>query len=389
MRNLENQKLKNTDEYYKRIQKVMKSILDRSTLEFKKQFYVNALTSTYYLPNFKKGNNISIKVHPRKEVTEKEQYKYKFASDLEIKIKNRFVHFELSDYEIDSLIEDKNYDLPSQIKNSIQSIASTINQSLYEKYKYINQTFVFPEKNWFKVINFMHKQLTSKKALFQDRFLFMNMDAYLHLVENYHIYQSNQTNDFHHYYYGPNQYIGDIGGFKSYYDLSLPYHKSGNLNNDNVGQVKLSLNFKDNVLSLYNLNKGSHLNKGDLFSFEDKPNETYTILKDTYADVNGMLEVEFYPEMERVIPKDSLIKLVPSHFVSLAFQKNAFIYVNRGLDQLESVVDPHALSMDISDLNLSFRLEARRGYEVEVFEFDVAWEMELVDPMHAIRLISL
>lgn len=123
--------------------------------------------------------------------------------------------------------------------------------------------------------------------------------------------------------------------------------------------------------------------EGDVISFAGDT-KTYVVTKDSDST-----RVDIFPALEVAKLTDTIITVLPTHTVNLAFQQDAITFVNRPMGSQSITQGQTSISTALdTESGLALRLEVTRQSKQIKWEFDVLFGGQVLRPEHVVRVLA-
>jgi hypothetical protein len=180
---------------------------------------------------------------------------------------------------------------------------------------------------------------------------------------------------------------GEIGrkfGIDHYMSQNVVTHTGGTIVSCQVGSTTA---IGSSTLSFNGLTAGGTIVVGDVFTIAGDT-QTY-VAKTAHTLVSTVKQdVTIAPTLKVIASSASVIQLKATHVVNLAFNRNAFAYATRPVqDAVGQLTGGNPQSVLVDNMTgLTMRLEVVRQHKQNAFQFDVLYGGALVRPEFATRI---
>lgn len=183
--------------------------------------------------------------------------------------------------------------------------------------------------------------------------------------------------------------LGQKYGFEIYMDQNMPYHTKGTIAAQTSIASKAIVAVGATTMVLDDSAGGTltgTLVEGDLFTLASDTTVQHVVTADATAAA-GEMTITFAPPLSTATADGTVLTVVASHQVNLAFNKTGFCFASRPLESpqglgtiIESAVDP------ISGITL--RLEISRPNKQTQMSWDILWGSKTIRPEFGCRLLG-
>jgi P22 coat protein - gene protein 5 len=177
--------------------------------------------------------------------------------------------------------------------------------------------------------------------------------------------------------------LGRALGFDWDLDLYVPTHTSTALS-AGAATVNGSHNAGVTSVSIAKATNSSPLVRGDIISFAGD-SQTYVVTANTTLAV-GNTSVPIFPALQVARAGGEAVTLRASHVVNLAFQRDAFAFASRPLDDVSVTSGNTIMAMPDPETGLVLRMEVSRQNKQTLIDFDILFGSTCVDPNRACRI---
>lgn len=184
--------------------------------------------------------------------------------------------------------------------------------------------------------------------------------------------------------------IGRKYGFDSYEDQQVPTHTAGTITTGLVAKASTAqaVGLKAIVCTTAATTGACALLEGDIVTFAGD-DQTYVLTADaTEASAATDVTLNIEPGLKVALAGSEAVTVKATHVVNLAFQRNAFAFASRPLQDVATQVGVQVASESVTDpmTGLSMRLEVTRQYKQTLWAFDMLYGGKCIDPRKATRL---
>lgn len=182
--------------------------------------------------------------------------------------------------------------------------------------------------------------------------------------------------------------VGTKLGFNWMMDQNIPTHTAGTITTGLIAKASTAQAVDDKtiVCTTAASTGACALKKGDIITFAGHT-QTYTLTADaTQASAATDVTLNIEPGLKVALAGSEDVTVKASHVVNLAFQRDAFAFVNRPL----KTIDPRLGSITQSAVDpvsgIALRLEVSREYKRTLWAWDILYGCQCIRPELACRI---
>lgn len=292
------------------------------------------------------------------------------------------VDFFLTDKQRLEIVENDSY-MPMNISEAVRALANSMDGYIHEQavdvYGYIGTAGATPFSTIADVVNsraLLNKQLAPMNA----RRLVVNPDAEANLLQIPALSDLETTGD-------QAVKIEGVLGRKFGYDIvqsqNVRTHVAGTAGSITVASTTAAGATSLDIIA----SVAGTLRKGDIFSIAGNT-QTYVVTSNdaTYTSVKTAVAIR--PALVAIASSGADVAKRASHVVNLAFQREAFAFVNRPLAGVGNGSQLGSIIQQMTDpvTGLTMRMEVTRQYKQESMQLDVLFGAKTVRPQLAVRI---
>jgi hypothetical protein len=280
--------------------------------------------------------------------------------------------------------------IPMGLEEAMRALAEQINSDILATYKgvygYVGTAGTTPFASTVAAATDARKILANQKCPLGDRRMVLDPDAEANALALAAFSNFEQTGDQNVKIEGQ---LGRKFGFDIFCDQQIPTHTQGTLSDGNSDNalVNGALTAGDTTMDIDAATLTGTLVAGDVFVFAGH-SQTYTVVTGGTASGNALAGVVFEPPLVTDVADDTEITLKASHVVNLAFNRNAFAFAARPIqDAVGQLIEPNKQAIMVDPVTgIPFRLEFIREYKQTVLDLDVLYGCALIRPELACRI---
>jgi hypothetical protein len=291
------------------------------------------------------------------------------------------VPFFINDKQRMEIMESESF-LPMNVSETVRALANSMDSHIHNQYVdvygYVGTAGNTPFSTIADVVNAraaLNKQLSPMGM----RRMVLNPDAEANLLQIPAMSDLEKTGDSDVKIEGM---LGRKFGFDFFQSTNVVNHVAGT-----VGSVTVASTTAVGATSLDIISSvAGTLKKGDIFSIAGN-SQTYVVSADgTYTSTKSA--VTFTPPLVAIASATADVTVRASHVVNLAFQREAFAFVNRPLAGVGNGPELGSIISQMSDpvSGLTMRMEVTRHNKQERFAVDVLYGAKTIRPALAVRV---
>jgi hypothetical protein len=291
------------------------------------------------------------------------------------------VPFFINDKQRMEIMESESF-LPMNVSETVRALANSMDSHIHNQYVdvygYVGTAGNTPFSTIADVVNAraaLNKQLSPMGM----RRMVLNPDAEANLLQIPAMSDLEKTGDSDVKIEGM---LGRKFGFDFFQSTNVVNHVAGT-----VGSVTVASTTAVGATSLDIISSvAGTLKKGDIFSIAGN-SQTYVVSADgTYTSTKSA--VTFSPPLVAIASATADVTVRASHVVNLAFQREAFAFVNRPLAGVGNGPELGSIISQMSDpvSGLTMRMEVTRHNKQERFAVDVLYGAKTIRPALAVRV---
>ncbi len=300
----------------------------------------------------------------------------------------KMTDFHLTDKEMAEVDRNRHF-LPGQTEEAARALANTIDTHIYNQYKtifgYVGTASVTPfstlatTTNARKVLNEQLSPMSNRRVIVDP-----TAEAQMLLLAAYR--DVSQSSD-----RGP-IIEGEIGhkmGMDHFMSQNIVTHTAGTVASAAIGSTTAAGASVLAIKAAASATVGTIL-FGDIFTIAGQTT-TYVYKSSTTITLVSALtaqNINIAPVLSAIATADAAVQFKRTHVVNLAFNRNAFAYVTRPLDDQGSALLGGNLVRSMTDdiSGVTLRLEVVRQHKQVAWQFDVLYGAKLVRPELATRV---
>lgn len=291
------------------------------------------------------------------------------------------VPFFITDKQRMEIMESESF-LPMNVSETVRALANSMDSHIHNQYVdvygYVGTAGSTPFSTIADVVN-ARAQLNKQLSPMGSRRMVINPDAEANLLQIPAMSDLEKTGDSDVKIEGM---LGRKFGFDFYQSTNVVNHVAGT-----VGSVTVASTTAAGATSLDIIaSVAGTLKKGDVFSIAGN-SQTYVVTADdTYTSTKKA--VTFAPPLVAIASSGADVAVRASHVVNLAFQREAFAFVNRPLAGVGNGPELGSIISQMSDpvSGLTMRMEVTRHNKQERFAVDVLYGAKAIRPALAVRI---
>jgi hypothetical protein len=292
------------------------------------------------------------------------------------------VDFFLTDKQRLEIVENDSF-FPQNLSEAVRALANAMDGYIHEQavdvYGYVGVAGQTPFSTIADVVN-SRATLNKQLAPMNDRRMVLNPDAEANLLQVPAMSDLERTGD-------PAVKIeGQLGrkfGFDFYMSQQTRTHVAGTAGSITVASTTAAGATSLDIIA----SVAGTLRKGDIFSIAGN-SQTYVVTSDdaTYTSVKTAVAIR--PALVAIASSGADVAKRASHMVNLAFQREAFAFVNRPLASVGSGSQLGSIIQQMTDpmTGLTMRMEVSRQNKQERFDVDVLFGAKTIRPQLAVRV---
>lgn len=297
--------------------------------------------------------------------------------------------FEMTDKEI---MEIKNDMIPMSVRAAAASLAEDINSYILEQYIDVYSFGGTPGTTPFTGspatttdATQASKRLTNQKAPRSLRRMVLDPDATANALELGAFQDASKSADPAVITEGS---VGRKLGFDWYEDQQVPTHTAGTITTGLTVTGAEAIGSKSIQCTTAATTGACALLKGDIVTFAGD-DQTYVLTADaTQASPASSVDLLIEPGLVVATSGSEAVTVKGDHVVNLAFQRNAFAFASRPLQDVSRQIGMDTMMESITDplTGLSMRLEVTRQHKQTLWSLDMLFGAACIRPELATRL---
>jgi hypothetical protein len=298
-------------------------------------------------------------------------------------------------------IDTKPFFLPQKVKSKVIALADRVNETIFAEYKRVYGFTGVPGQSPFKktgtgtpnedgdyyVIE-ARRILTEQLAPKEDRSLVLDGIAEAGALGLQTFKDADRRGDG-----GKTKASGEIGhayGMDFWNDNSVPTHTAGTLSNgtDHKALLNGAKAAGSKTMNIDSTTLTGTVVTGDIFRVAGD-SQTYVVTSGPHtAASNAINNISFEPAVQAPggWADNAVITFEDTHTVNLAFNKYAFAFVNRRLEDLPFKGGTEVMTVRDDESGLTLRLTIARGQFQTMWYLDFLWGVRIVQPELACRI---
>lgn len=295
----------------------------------------------------------------------------------------KMTDFHLTDKEMSEIDRNRHF-IPMQTAEAAKAIANNIDVAIHSQY-----TGVYGWQGTPSVVPFStvatttgaRKVLNNQLAPMSERRIVMDPDAEDQALQLSAYSDLEKTGD------NAVKIEGEIGrkfGIDHYMSQNVQTHTTGTIVSCQVGSTTA---IGVSALSVNGLTAGGTIVVGDVFTIAgDSQTYVFNAAATLVSTVKQNISID--PPLKVIASATSVIQVKASHVVNLAFNRGAFVYVTRPIqDAIGELSAGNPMTTLVDNMTgLTMRLEVVRQHKQNAFQFDVLYGRKLVRPEFAARI---
>lgn len=291
------------------------------------------------------------------------------------------VPFFITDKQRMEIMESESF-LPMNVSETVRALANSMDTHIHNQYVdvygFVGTAGQTPFSTISDVVN-ARAGLNRQLAPMGSRRMVLNPDAEANLLQIPAMSDLEKTGDSDVKIEGM---LGRKFGFDFYQSTNVVTHTAGT-----VGSVTVASTTAVGATSLDIISSvAGTLKKGDIFSIAGNA-QTYVVSADgTFTSTKAA--VTFTPPLVAIASATADVTVRASHTVNLAFQREAFAFVNRPLAGVGNGPELGSIISQMTDpvSGLTMRMEVTRHNKQERFAVDVLYGAKAIRPALAVRV---
>jgi hypothetical protein len=292
------------------------------------------------------------------------------------------VPFFITDKQRMEIMESESF-LPMNVSETVRALANSMDGHIHNQYidvyGYVGTAGDTPFSTIADVVN-ARAQLNKQLAPMGNRRMVLNPDAEASLLQLPAMSDLEKTGDPEVKMEGM---LGRKFGFDFYQSTNVVTHTAGTIGSVTVASTTAAgATTLDIIASV-----GGTLKKGDVFSIAGN-SQTYVVTSAdaTYSSTKTAISIS--PALVAIASSGADVAVRASHVVNLAFQREAFAFVNRPLAGVGGGAELGSIISQMTDpvSGLTMRMEVTRHNKQERFAVDVLYGAKAIRPALATRV---
>lgn len=295
----------------------------------------------------------------------------------------KMTDFHLTDKEMAEIDRNRHF-VPMQTQEAARAIANNIDTAIHNTYTgvygFTGTAAVVPFSTVATATN-ARKVLNTQLAPMNDRRIVLDPTAEAQALNLAAYSDVSQSAD------RPVKIDGEIGskfGMEHFMSQNVVTHTAGTIVS---GTIASTTAIGVSTLGVKADSGGGTIVVGDVFTIAGD-SQTYTANTALTLVSTVAQNLSIDPPLKVIASATSVIQVKATHVVNLAFQRGAFVYATRPVqDAVGAMTGGNPQSVLTDDVSgLTMRLEVVRQHKQNAFQFDVLYGVKLVRPEYACRI---
>lgn len=292
------------------------------------------------------------------------------------------VPFFITDKQRMEIMESESF-LPMNVSETVRALANSMDTHIHNQYVdvygFVGTAGQTPFSTIADVVN-ARAQLNKQLSPMGSRRMVLNPDAEAELLQIPAMSDLEKTGDSDVKIEGM---LGRKFGFDFYQSTNVVTHTAGT-----VGSVTVASTTAAGATSLDIIaSVAGTLKKGDIFSIAGN-SQTYVVTSADASYSSTKTAITISPALVAIASSGADVAVRASHVVNLAFQREAFAFVNRPLAGVGNGPELGSIISQMTDpvSGLTMRMEVTRHNKQERFAVDVLYGAKAIRPALAVRV---
>lgn len=292
------------------------------------------------------------------------------------------VPFFITDKQRMEIMESESF-LPMNVSETVRALANSMDGHIHNQYVdvygYVGSAGNTPFSTIADVVN-ARAALNKQLSPMGSRRMVINPDAEAALLQIPAMSDLEKTGDSDVKIEG---LLGRKFGFDFYQSTNVVTHVAGTVGSVTVASTTAAGATSIDIIA----SVAGTFKKGDIFSIAGN-SQTYVVTSNDATYTSTKTAVSFSPPLVAIASATADVTRRASHVVNLAFQREAFAFVNRPLAGVGNGPELGSIISQMSDpvSGLTMRMEVTRHNKQERFAVDVLYGAKTIRPALAVRI---